>query len=215
MSAPYYDADGVTIYHGDCRDVCADWYGLRTKPFDLLLTDPPYGLGDRWTGGTWGSDPMYTDARRWDARVPDGDLIALVSLATDAIIWGGNYYRMPPSRCWLAWVKRSRMDTLADLELAWTTFDRPAKLITEDRNPEGKRQHPTQKPESVMLWALTQAPATIVRVFDPFMGSGTTLAAAKRLGKIAIGIDCDERYCEIAANRLRQAALPLFEGATA
>src|ERR1019366_3671997 len=99
--------------------------------------------------------------------LPDGDVIEMTTFAPLSIVWGGNYYRMPPSRCWLAWVKSSQMDTMADFELAWTNFDRPAKMIREDRNADGKRQHPTQKPESVMRWAMLQAPGDVHSVFDP------------------------------------------------
>lgn len=207
---PYYEHAGITIFLGDCREVVDQWEGLRTQSFDLLLTDPPYGHGDRWSGGTWASDPMYAEAKQWDAeRIPDGDLIGLLSFAPFQIVWGGNYYRMPPSRSWLAWVKSSQMPTMADFELAWTNFDRPSKMLREDRNPDGKRWHPTQKPESVMRWAIHQTPKAVGRVLDPFMGSGTTLVACKRLGLIAVGIEIEEKYCEIAAKRLAQEALPL------
>jgi DNA modification methylase len=205
---PYYQQDGQTIFFGDCREVIDQWEGLRTQSFDLLLTDPPYGHGERWSGGTWASNPMYDDAKEWDAEtIPDGDLINLLRFAPSQIVWGGNYYRMPPSRCWLAWVKSSPMDTMADFELAWTNFEQPAKLFRENRNPDGKRWHPTQKPESVMRWALLQAPESVKTVLDPFMGSGTTLVACKRLGRSCVGIEREERYCEIAARRLQQGAL--------
>ncbi len=207
---PYYEHAGITIYHGDCREVCDLWRGLRTHFFDLVLTDPPYGHGDKWSGGTWASDPMYADAKAWDAEtLPDSDVIEMTTFAPLAIVWGGNYYRMPTSRCWLAWVKSSQMETMADFELAWTNFDRPSKMIREDRNADGKRWHPTQKPESVMRWALMQAPTNVRTVFDPFMGSGTTLVAAKRLGRQCVGIEREEKYCDIAATRLQQEALPL------
>lgn len=207
---PYYEQSGVTIYHGDCREV-VDHLGVSWgEKFDLMLTDPPYGHGEKWSGGTWASDPMYADAKVWDAApIPDADLIGLLRLSRFQVVWGGNYYRMPPSRCWLAWVKSSQMDTLADFELAWTNLDRPAKLLREDRNPDGKRWHPTQKPQSLMRWCLRQVPAPIRTVFDPFMGSGTTLRAAKDNGMRATGIEIDERYCEIAAKRLQQEVLPL------
>jgi len=211
---PYYEHAGITIYHGDARDVAEQWRGLRGHSFDLTLTDPPYGHGDKWAGGTWASDPMYADAMQWDAQtLPDGDLIELLTFAPWACVWGGNYYRMPPSRSWLSWVKSSQMQTMADFELAWTNFDKPSKMLREDRNADGKRWHPTQKPESVMRWAILQTPEPVFRIFDPFMGSGTTLVAAKRLGKQAIGIELREDYCEIAVKRLAQEALPLELGA--
>lgn len=207
---PYYEQSGITIYHGDCREVADLWRGLRAYSFDLTLTDPPYGHGDKWSGGTWAADPMYADAMRWDAEtVPDGDLIEVLTFAPFAVVWGGNYYRMPPSRCWLAWIKSSQMQTMADFELAWTNFDRPSKMLRENRNPDGKRRHPTQKPESVMRWAIHQTPEPVRKLFDPFMGSGTSLVAAKRLGIAAVGVELEEQYCEIAARRLQQEALPL------
>jgi DNA modification methylase len=205
---PYYEHAGICIYHGDCRDVIEEWEGFRTRPFDLLLTDPPYGHGAKWSGGTWAAAAMYDDAKNWDAeRFPDGELINLLRYARAAIVWGGNYYRLPPARAWLAWVKSSSLPTMADFELAWTNLDRPAKLIREDRNADGRRVHPTQKPESVMRWALLQVP-NVRTVLDPFMGSGTTLVACKRLGRSCVGIEREERYCEIAARRLAQEVLP-------
>ena len=201
LPTPYYDEDGITIYHGDCREILP-----HLPKVDLVLTDPPYGLADRWTGGTWGAAPMYEDAKRWDRDIPIDAVIAMLSLGTNSIIWGGNLYPLPPSRCWLSWEKSSKMSTLADFELAWTSFDRPSKQWLEDRNPDGKREHPTQKPLSLFLWCLGFAPDAST-ILDPFMGSGTTLRAAKDLGRRCIGIEIEERYCEIAVKRLGQEVL--------
>src|SRR5689334_14866926 len=136
---PYYEADGVTIYHGECLHVMEWLWGDRVdgRPFDLLLTDPPYGHGDRWAGGTWASDPMYAEAMKWDQQTNPQAIALARRLCRDHIIWGGNYYNLPVSRCWLSWVKSSSMDTLADFELAWTNLDRPSKLLREDRNADG------------------------------------------------------------------------------
>lgn len=149
---------------------------------------------------------MYEDAKRWDRDIPIDAVIAMLSLGTNSIIWGGNLYPLPPSRCWLSWEKSSKMSTLADFELAWTSFDRPSKQWLEDRNPDGKREHPTQKPLSLFLWCLGFAPDAST-ILDPFMGSGTTLRAAKDLGRRCIGIEIEERYCEIAVKRLGQEVL--------
>ena len=200
---PYYDHAGITIYLGDCREILP-----TLEPVDLVLTDPPYGLADRWTGGTWGAAPMYDDAKRWDRDIPTDTVVSLATLAPLVIVWGGNLYPLPPSRSWLSWEKSSKMQTMADFELAWTNLDRPSKLWREDRNPDGKRQHPTQKPLSLMEWCLGFAPFA-ASVLDPFAGSGTTLVAAKNLGRRAIGIEIEERYCEIAAKRLSQEVLAL------
>jgi DNA modification methylase len=191
---PYYDHAGITVFHGDCREI------LPTVSADMLVTDPPYGLADKWSGGTWASDPMYADARRWDQLV-DG-FEAMPMRFAQSIVWGGNYYSLPPTRCWLLWDKPAHMPTMADFELAWTNLDRPSKAYRENRNPDGKRKHPTQKPVSLMKWCIGFLdPGSIV---DPFCGSGSTLVAAKNLGRKAIGIEIEERYCEIAAKRLSQ-----------
>jgi DNA modification methylase len=131
------------------------------------------------------------------------------------IIFGGNYYDLPPSSCWLVWDKDNGPNDFADCELAWTNLKKAVRKLTYRWNgmlqapgvPRTIRQHPTQKPEAVIRWALIQAPEDVRTVLDPFMGSGTTLVAAKRLGRKAVGIEREERYCEIAAERLQQGAL--------
>lgn len=189
----------ATLYLADCREV------LPILPrADAVVTDPPYGLGERWTGGTWGADPMYADARQWDKPIDQSLIDLAVQSGRDAIVWGGNYYAMPPSRCWLSWRKSSRMTTMADFELAWTNLDRPAKEITEDRNPDGKREHPTQKPVRVMLWSLGFVPGAAT-VIDPFMGSGTTGVACANLGRKFVGIEVDPKYFDIACERIAAA----------
>jgi site-specific DNA-methyltransferase (adenine-specific) len=202
---PYYSHNGITIYHGDCREVLPS---LPDNSVDLVLTDPPYGHGKKWSGGTWASNPIYDLAFKWDAAPVELDLlIRVIEMAPISIVWGGNYYSLPPSRCWLAWEKSSKMPTMADFELAWTNLDAPAKLFRENRNPDGRRLHPTQKPLSVIKWCIGFCPSTVQTILDPFMGSGTTLRAAKDLGRKAIGIEIEERYCEIAAKRLQQEVL--------
>lgn len=201
LPKPYYDHGGVTIFCGDSADIVP-----ALGSFDLLLTDPPYGHGDKWSGGTWASNPIYEAAFEWDARPIDQSLLErCIAAASRAIVWGGNYYALPPSRCWLSWLKTSRIATMADFELAWTNLDRPAKAFDEDRNPDGKRYHPTQKPLSLIRWCLGLTECRTV--LDPFMGSGTTLRAAKDAGLRVVGIDRVERYCEIAAKRLAQEVL--------
>ncbi len=226
---PYYEQSGVTIYHGDCREVMDLWacqHGV--KSFDLLLTDPPYGIGVAKTGRvgpgrrTKSNGYAVLDATDFGAVTWDGDTCAdvlplLRAICRHQIIFGGNYYDLPPARCWLVWDKANEGTDYADCELAWTSLDKAVRKLTFRWNgmlqgagvPKETRLHPTMKPEPVMRWALMQAPPTVKTVLDPFMGSGTTLVAAKRLGKQAVGIEREERYCEIAAERLRQDALPL------
>ena len=200
LPKPYYQDDACTIYHGDCREILP----LLPK-VDLVLTDPPYGICV--TGGTWGKqfDSTY---QNWDAK-PFDDIALIVSAGSQAVVWGGNYFSMPPSRGWFIW-KKPFLNTLADAEMAWTNADRNTRVFESTRSPDGKREHPTQKPLELMSWCLSFYP-TAQTILDPFMGSGTTLRAAKDLGRKAIGIELEEKYCEIAARRLEQECIPFAE----
>jgi len=179
--------------------------------FDLVLTDPPYGLAEKLQGGTWGKKydgPDYD----WDAVAPD---LFFVAGSKKAIVWGGNYIRgIPPSRCWLAWYKRDSVRTMADMELAWTNIDGNSRLFdwTIAATNAERVGHPTQKPLKLIEWCLTFAPDAQT-VCDPYMGSGTTGVACVHLGKAFTGIEREERYFQIACRRIEQAyAQPrLFE----
>ena len=202
LPKPYYSENGITIYNGDCREILP-----HLEPVDLMLTDPPYGIGERMQGGTWGSAEKYADFRRWDVA-PSAELLAeAIGKGRQAIVWGANYFHMLPSRCWLAWDKQNAVRTMADVEFAWTNLDRPAKRFSW---PVGVHAHghPTEKPLELIKWAIEES-RTTGTILDPFMGSGTTLRAAKDLGRKCIGIEIEEKYCEIAVNRLRQEVLPL------
>ena len=199
---PYYQDDWVTIYHGDCRelDVTAD----------ALVTDPPYGLGAIMQGGevNW---PLWEGRSQaglpWDDSAPEF-VPALAAKFSQVIVWGGNYFRLPPRRGWLIWDKIVREFSSGHAELAWTTLDQPVRAFNYAHGQlasEGKH-HPTQKPLPLMRWCISM---TTGAVLDPFMGSGTTLRAAKDLGRRAIGIEIEERYCEIAANRCAQEVMEL------
>ena len=196
----------ATLYLADCLEVLPTLDGV-----DAVVTDPPYGLGERMQGGTWGAAQKYTMMRAWDKQAPQSAVDSIVSLGLPSILWGGNYFALPPSRCWLSWSKINAVPTMAGMELAWTNFDRPAKEI---RIPVGAHDsgHPTQKPLRLMEWCLGFLPDAET-ILDPFMGSGTTGVACARLGRKFIGIEIDEGYFDIACERIRQAyAQPsLFE----
>jgi DNA modification methylase len=198
--APFYQDAHCTIYNADCRKVLP-----FLERFGLLLTDPPYGIGDRMQGGTWGAADKYADFRAWDSAPKEYVMGQMVDCADTAIVWGGNYFQLPPARGWLVWRKINAVPTMAGAELAWTNIDIPCKAIDL---PVGKHNcgHPTEKPLGLMQWCLGWA-KDAATILDPFMGSGTTLVAAKLEGRTAVGIEVNEQYCELAAERLRQGVL--------
>ena len=198
---PYYEHAGIQIYLGDCREI------LPSLPkVDAVITDPPYGAG-------YAAKPIKSRPRvgveyaasRWDAA-PFDRIDLVLDAASRAVIWGGNYYPLRPSRGWLVWFKRDALPSAADVELAWTSVDMNARLIDQTiaATNDERVGHPTQKPETVMRSSILFAAADAQTILDPFMGSGTTLVAAKNLGRKAIGIEIEEKYCEIAAKRLAQ-----------
>ncbi len=200
---PYYQDGAVTIYCGDCREIVP-----TLGRFDLLLTDPPYGIGDRMQGGTWGAKAKYAEFREWDVAPEQAVLLEIVGKAGKAIVWGGNYFQLPPSRCWLVWDKQNAVPTMADCEMAWSNLDKPAKRLSL---PVGVHHfgHPTEKPETLFSWCIQQAGEGVETILDPFAGSGTTGRAAKDLGRKAVLIEREEKYCEIAARRMGQEVLAL------
>jgi DNA modification methylase len=212
----YYSDDAVTIYHGDCREILPS-----LESVDLVLTDPPYGIGE--AAGKNKSRAVLANVTEfgyaeWDNTTIPKDLIDKVrNGAPRQIIFGGNFYELPPSSCWLVWDKDNGGSDFADCELAWTNLPKAVRLIQwrwagmlqENMGNKEFRFHPTQKPVPVMRWCIQQAGEGVNTILDPFMGSGTTLRAAKDLGRKAIGIEIEERYCEIAAQRMSQTVMML------
>jgi DNA modification methylase len=214
MPTPYYDHAGITIYHGDCREIVAT---LASASVDLVLTDPPYGIAHPTNYHERGRGKLaacrdYAPVAGDDAPF---DPVWLLSIGTKRILWGGNWYadRLPASGGWLVWDKE-RPDDLdqATCELAWTDCVKGVRRIRHlwngmMRASREKLEHPTQKPERVMRWCLSFPWTNTGTILDPFMGSGTTLRAAKDLGRRCIGIEIEEKYCEIAAKRMGQEVL--------
>lgn len=205
--APYYQDEAVTIYNADCRKVLP-----FLERFDLLLTDPPYGMardGKPASTSSHGGHKGYEFAG-WDDEPPKRHLFDMMFEASkDQIIWGANFFPqyLNGSMGWLLWDKGQRIDQ-SDGELAYASRDAAFRVFVLNRAAIGKdgAVHPTQKPLALMRWCLSFFPDAAT-VLDPFMGSGTTLVAAKLEGRKAVGIEISEKYCEAAANRLRQGVL--------
>lgn len=213
---PYYDAGGITIYHGDCRRIMP-----HLGAFDLLMADPPYGIGadisQSKRGGIQAGKAMAPSrdygASNWDAApVDEWAMLLARSICKKQVIFGGNYYALPPSKCWLVWDKANGENTYADCELAWTNLEKAVRRKVHQwhgmiRKGREARYHPTQKPLEVIQWAIMQA-GEVRTILDPWAGSGTTGHAAKNLGMQCVMIEQDERHCETAALRLAQDVLP-------
>lgn len=220
---PYYDEGGITIYHGDCRTILPEvWFGV-----DLLLTDPPYGINlqtnyreRQRTALAQCNDypPIEGDSEPFDPS----HLLRFPKM----VLFGANYYadKLPPSASWLIWDKLAGLTSgrdigfndQADVELAWTNCGGPARLIPirwmgamKGTEQQERRVHPTQKPVALMAKIIDLYCPPGGLVLDPYAGSGSTLRAAKDLGRRCIGIELSEAYCEIAARRLSQEVLPL------
>lgn len=224
---PYYDHGGITIYHGDCREVLP-----TLEPMDLVLTDPPYGV--RYVT-SW---RLHTDKMRTPVANDESlDMLAetwpvmLGKLKDDRHWYVFASPRMLPQAMGLvfpkhviAWDKGDR-GTVGDLECgfgeAWEAIlygmkgrrplngKRPRTVIRNDWSSTRDPVHPTVKPVDLLGRLIGMSTNEGEVILDPFMGSGTTLRAAKDLGRRAIGIELEERYCEVAARRLSQEVLAL------
>ena len=181
---------------GDCLAVMPE-----LGRFDACLTDPPYGIGIA-------DNPVRQKHARkdWDAvAVGLEHLQCLRAITSEQIIWGGNYFVLPPSRGFLVWDKKQPENfSLAMCEQAWWSRDTNAKVFSKSVLGYDK-QHPTQKPVALMEWCLGFLPDAKT-ILDPFMGSGTTLVACQRMGRHGTGIELDPDYFAIACKRVDEAA---------
>ena len=193
------------LWHGDCREV------LPMLPrFDLVLTDPPYGAAyaaNPLPVMSKGKRIVNHDGDAWDNQpAPDWLFGLMREKAGGLIVWGGNYYSLPPTRGWLAWRKPDAPPSMAHMELAWTSFDMNAQVLDQTIAATNAERvgHPTQKPLRVMAWSLSFAPDAQT-VCDPFMGSGTTGVACAHAGKAFVGVERDRKYFEMACERISRA----------
>ena len=216
---PYYEEDGITIYHGDCREILPQ---LDRSEVGAIVSDPPYGIDIRP-----GLRGMHGASLQLHPRVIGDDSpfdpAHLLEWKRPTILWGANNFaaRLPDSNAWIIWDKRYGYEPDAffgDAEMAWSNLTGGARIIRlpwasgQDKQCEG-RWHGTQKPIGVMRWCIDRlawitGPAKLREwdgaILDPYCGSGTTLVAARKLGRRAIGVEIEEKYCEISAKRLSQ-----------
>jgi site-specific DNA-methyltransferase (adenine-specific) len=213
---------------GDHRLLCGDSTVsnnldklLEGKTPELLLTDPPYGIdyggmlkgkGDGKGGADKNGWKSY-DAPDWDKSKPEsGVLQYLCQITENQIIWGGNYFTddLPPTMGWLIWDKGQRGFSLADGEMAWTSFNNALRIKSYARalaNQEEKN-HPTQKPIEIISWCFEysdrHSKSTINLVLDAYLGSGSTMVAAHQLKRKCYGMELDPKYCQVIVDRMRK-----------
>ena len=199
----------IHIYNGDCMDL------LRQTPdkyYSLSIVDPPYGLGDKLTqGGTWASKYKKSDSC-WDILPTQEYFEHLFRVSKNQIIWGGNYFNLPPTRCFLIWDKVALMNTMADCEFAWTSFDRNAKIFRHARNTNEKRIHITQKPVTLYKWILQNYAKEGDTILDTHFGSLSIGIACHDLGFELTAVELNEDYYEAGKKRLieHQKQLKIF-----
>jgi hypothetical protein len=219
---PYYDEDGIVIYHADCREALPELLAYETPA--LILTDPPYGLNHPTDYASRGRSSLgvKTDYAPvfGDDTGPDVLVLKECLSAAPSILWGANYYadQLPVTGSWLVWDKRVRegvgVNDQADGELAWSNATKGVRIFRHMWNgmwrdsERGEHHHPTQKPVSLMRWCIDKAKPDGM-VFDPYMGAGPVAVAAKNAGLPYVGVEIEEAYCEIAVQRLAQGVLPL------
>lgn len=214
----YYQDDLVTLYHGDCRE-------QRFNKVQLLLTDIPYTISQKHGGlreihfGEWDEDfdlgtlelvlPKYTEsAYVWCAAEQLSEVLKILEqrgMSTRALVWN----KPAPSPMNGEYIWLSGMELCAYGKRSKATFNGFCESNVLTFKTEKQKLHPTQKPLSLFHKLIGTSTNKNDLVFDPFTGSGTTLVAAKDLGRRAVGIEREERYCEIAANRLQQGTLGL------
>jgi len=198
----------AALYHGDCMEILP-----TLEKVDVVVTDPPYGLQENaHRVASRGKLAKTTDygSFDWDKEPASRQHIdAIVASCNEAVIFGGNYFHLPPARCWLIWDKDNGSNDFADAEMAWTNIQGSVRLIRHKWNgmlraSENKvpRVHPTQKPIVVMEWAISQCRKGARTVLDPFMGSGTTGVACANMGRKFIGIEIERKYFDIACERI-------------
>lgn len=220
------------VYNCDCLEYMR---GLPDEAFALAIADPPYGINAPKMGmGAGYSDGHYTPSKRlnggggklknrvlnqsdcdWDSKPPTEEFFdELMRVCENVIIWGGNYFRLPPSRCFICWDKLQPWDNFSQIELAWTSFDKPAKLF---RQMNGgflceRKIHPTQKPVELYVYLLRVFAKEGGTIFDPMMGSQSSRIAAYKMGFDFVGCELDREYFEKGCERFERECKGVVKG---
>lgn len=201
----------------DCMEAMKD---IPDNAFDLAIVDPPYGINiseDLYKRGQSCKKNGYREweNKNWDKSIPSKEYFEhLKRVSKNQIIWGGNYFPLPPSRCWLVWDKGQRNFSFADGELAWSSFEKSMRIYEFSRGKllqQGKI-HPTEKPYDLYRWLLKNYAKEGDKILDTHLGSGSIAIACHDMGFDLVGYEIDEDYYKAAMNRLEKhkAQLKLF-----
>lgn len=223
LQAKWQTASGQLWKLGEHRLLCGD----STKAEDVarvmegekanaVVTDPPYGIGvdkrmhndgGRQNGKAAAPKKHYDDTD-WDSSTPDQSTIdALLKFAPEVVLWGGNYFNLPPARCYLVWDKQNDGNDFADCELAWTNLDKPVRMVRHmwngmlRKDKEERLAHPTQKPVGVLEWAIGMLSDDASVIFDAYAGSGTTIIACEQLNRKCRAVEIAPEYVAVALER--------------
>ena len=212
------------VTNEDCMEGMARY---PDKYFDLAIVDPPYGIGQPKQGNLKGYNgrksleerlqknrlntgagklknrKLNTSNCEWDNEIPSYEYFAeLKRVSKNQIIWGGNYFPLPPSRCIICWDKVQPWENFSQIELAWTSFDSPAQIYKYD-NRTGNKIHPTQKPVALYKWLLSKYAKQGDKILDTHLGSGSSRIAAYEMGFDFTGFELDKDYYEAQEKRYR------------
>ena len=203
----------MQLFNEDCLDVMRR---LADKSVDLILTDPPYGIGEaagkNKSRGNMAVAKDYGDLD-WDNSIPGAEYFSeIMRVSRHQVIFGGNYFieHLRNSPCWIVWDKDNGENDFADCELAWCSFSSAVRrlklrwngMLQHNMKEKEYRIHPTQKPVRLFEWILEKYAQPGWVIMDPFLGSGSSAIAAKRLGYEFIGVEREQSYFEAALERI-------------
>ena len=208
----HYRNGNILMINADCMEVMKH---IKEKEADLSCVDPPYGIGEKFKGGKTGKMQFNEVVEKgWDEAPSKEYFQELKRVSKNQIIFGGNYFNLPPSRCWIIWDKLISEDfSLAMTEMAWTSFDEVARIVRMATPKDGGKIHPTQKPVALYKWLLSRYAKPGDKILDTHGGSGSICIACHDLGYDLTWMELDADYYEAACKRYKDHAAQavLFE----
>ena len=197
----HYKTDRLDLHLMDCMELMR---GYPDKHFELALVDPPYGIGDKFKGGKSGKMQFNEVVEKgWDVVPSPEYWKELFRVSQNQIVWGGNYFPLPPSRCFIVWDKQNSEDfSLAMAELAWTSFDKLAKIFRLSMSES--KIHSCQKPVALYRWLLANYAKAGDKILDTHLGSMSSCIAAHYAGLHLTGCELDPDYFAAGIERVKR-----------